>query len=53
MSESDTSPEAAPETPWQQQLLDSEWLLAGAAILFFALSYIVLGLVDLLTVPSG
>lgn len=53
MAETDTSPEAASEAPWQQQLLDSEWLLAGAAILFFALSYIVLGLVDLLTVPSG
>lgn len=40
-------------TPWQQQLLDSEWLLALAAILFFTLSYIVLGLIDLLSVPSG
>jgi len=39
--------------PWPQQLLDSEWLLALAAVLFFTLSYIVLGLVDLLTVPSG
>ncbi|MFB6104165.1 MAG: hypothetical protein ABEJ57_03650 [Halobacteriaceae archaeon] len=39
--------------PWPQQLLDSEWLLALAAVLFFTLSYIVLGLVDLLTIPSG
>ncbi|MFB6210759.1 MAG: hypothetical protein ABEI76_04400 [Halobacteriales archaeon] len=41
------------EVPWPQQLLDSEWLLALAAILFFTLSYVVLGLVDLLSVPSG
>lgn len=41
------------EVPWPQQLLDSEWLLALAAVLFFTLSYIVLGLVDLLSVPSG
>lgn len=39
--------------PWQQQLLDSEWLLALAAVLFFTLSYVVLGLVDLLSVPMG
>lgn len=39
--------------PWPQQLLDSEWLLALAAVLFFTLSYIVLGLVDLLSVPPG
>lgn len=39
--------------PWPQQLLDSEWLLALAAILFFTLSYIVLGLIDLLVVGSG
>lgn len=39
--------------PWQQQLLDSEWILALAAVLFFTLSYIVLGLVDLLAVPPG
>lgn len=38
--------------PWQQQLLDSIWLLAGAALLFFTLSYVVWGLVDLLTVSG-
>jgi len=39
--------------PWQQQLYDSIWLLAGAAFLFFVLSYVIWGLVDILTVPTG
>ena len=39
--------------PWQQELFDSIWLLAGAAILFWALSYVVWGLIDLLTIPGG
>jgi hypothetical protein len=39
--------------PWPQQLLDSLWLLAGAALLFFTLSYVVWGLIDLLTVATG
>jgi len=43
----------ATDVPWPQQLLESEWLLAGAAILFFTLSYIVWGLIDLLAIPSG
>ena len=47
-----TTEEESEETPWQQELLDSEWLLAGAALLFFVLSYVVWGLVDLLTVPG-
>lgn len=41
------------EVPWQQQLYDSIWLLAGAAILYWVLSYVVWGLVDLMAVPSG
>lgn len=40
------------DAPWPQQLLDSVWLLAGAALLFWALSYIVWGMIDLLTVPG-
>lgn len=42
-----------PSRPWQQQLYDSVWLLAGAAIVFFVLSYVVWGLVDILTIPAG
>lgn len=40
------------EVPWPQHLLDSIWLLAGAAVLFWALSYVVWGMVDLLSVPG-
>ena len=41
------------EEPWPQQLLESPWLLAGAALLFFTLSYVVWGLIDLLSIASG
>ncbi|MEF8802251.1 MAG: hypothetical protein V5A38_06600 [Halolamina sp.] len=41
------------ENPWPQQLLDRIWLLALAAILYWVLSYIVWGIVDILTVPLG
>lgn len=44
--------DSADEVPWPQQLLDSEWVLALAAVLFFVLSYVVLGLVDLLSIPA-
>ncbi|CQH54443.1 uncharacterized protein HHUB_2085 [Halobacterium hubeiense] len=39
--------------PWPQQLLDSEWLLAGAAILYFVISYVLWGVIDIFTVPMG
>ncbi len=39
--------------PWLQQIYDNPWLLAGAAIVFFVLSYIVWGVIDLLTIPAG
>jgi hypothetical protein len=41
------------DEPWPQQLLESPWLLAGAALLFFTLSYIVWGLIDLMSVVGG
>jgi len=41
------------DKPWPQQLLESPWLLAGAALLFFTLSYIVWGLIDLMSVAPG
>ena len=54
MADSETATTADKESrPWQQELYDSIWLLAGAAIVFFVLSYVVWGLVDLLTVPMG
>lgn len=47
-------PESEPvEKPWPQQLLESPWLLAGAALLFFTLSYIVWGLIDLMSIAPG
>lgn len=50
VSTDDSSPE---EPPVIQQIFDSIWLLAGVAIVFFVLSYIVWGMVDLLTIPMG
>jgi hypothetical protein len=41
------------EAPWPQRLLDNVWLLAVAALVFWLLSYVVWGLVDLLTLPGG
>lgn len=45
--------ERSEEVPWQQEVLDSIWLLALAAILYWALVYIVWGIVDILSVPLG
>jgi len=39
--------------PWPQQLYDSVWLIAGAAVVFWVLSYVIWGLVDILTLPGG
>lgn len=52
---SSSAPDASSDEsrPWQVQLYDSIWLIAGLAILFFVLSYVVWGLVDILTVPTG
>lgn len=47
------SQESDTGAPWPQRLLDDIWLLAGLAIVFWALSYIVWGLIDLMSVPTG
>ena len=52
------SAEAATDTgdgdePWPQRLLDNIWVLALAAIIYFVVSYIVWGMVDLATIPPG
>lgn len=47
------SGESAERVPWQQQVMDSIWLLAGAALLFFFISYVGWGLIDILTIPQG
>ncbi len=41
------------EIPVFQHIFDSIWLLAGVAIVFFVLSYVVWGMIDLLTIPLG
>lgn len=47
------STEQTDDEPIMQKIFDSIWLLAGVAIVFFVLSYIVWGMVDLLTIPMG
>lgn len=44
---------SADDVSWPQRLLDRVWLLALVAILYWALSYIVWGIVDILAVPMG
>jgi hypothetical protein len=39
--------EPAEEPPLPQRVLDSVWLLAIAALLFFTLSYVVWGIADI------
>lgn len=41
------------DVPVWQKLFDSIWFLAGVALLFFMLSYVVWGMIDLLTIPMG
>jgi len=56
MSENTGSEESSRTTadvPIMQKLFNSIWFLAGIAILFFLLSYVVWGFIDLLTIPLG
>lgn len=39
--------------PWPQRLYESIWLWAGVAVLFWLLSYVVWGFVDLIGLPGG
>ena len=41
------------ERPLLQRLYDRIWLLAIAALLFWALTYVVWGLLDIFSVPVG
>lgn len=61
-SPSETSGDSGPDgggdrsgssIPWQQRLYQNIWLWAAAAILFWFLSYVVWGWVDLLLLPEG
>lgn len=54
MADESTAASAEDEAPpWPQRLYDSVWLIAGAAVVFWALSYVLWGLVDILTLPGG
>jgi hypothetical protein len=41
------------DEPWPQRVMDSIWLLALAAVLYFVLSYVVWGFIDIAAVPTG
>ncbi len=43
----------APDRPLMQRVYDRIWLLAAAALLFWALTYLGWGLLDLVSVPAG
>lgn len=40
------------DTPTLQRLYDSIWLLAIAALIFFAISYVGWGMIDILSAPA-
>ena len=48
-----TTTEPGEEIPFMQRLYNRIWLLAAASLLFFAVSYVGWGLIDLLTLPTG
>jgi hypothetical protein len=41
------------EGPLLQRVYDRIWLLAIAALLFWALTYVVWGLLDIFSIPAG
>lgn len=45
--------DAGSSIPWQQRFYQNIWLWAVAAILFWFLSYVVWGWVDLMRLPEG
>lgn len=47
------SSEARSSPPLLQRLYDRIWLIAVAAILFWALSYVLWGYIDIVTIPPG
>lgn len=47
------SGEHEPDPPLLQRIYDRIWLLALAAVLFWALSYVVWGLLDITSIPGA
>lgn len=41
------------DPPFLQRAYDSIWLLALAALVFWTLTYVIWGLIDILSVPAG
>lgn len=41
------------QPPLPKRLYDSIWLLAVVALVFWALTYVVWGLIDVFSVPAG
>jgi hypothetical protein len=41
------------DVPWPQRAFNSVWILAAAAMLYFFLSYVLWGLIDLMRTPAG
>lgn len=41
------------QKPMMQRLYDRVWLLAILALLFWAVTYLVWGLIDIFSIPSG
>lgn len=46
-------PPSSESAPVMQRLYDRIWLLAAAALAFFALSYVAWGWIDVFSVPLG
>jgi len=45
--------ESNEEIPWIQRLYDRIWLIAIAALVFFAVSYVGWGLAEVVLTPEG
>lgn len=48
-----TSDEEKRESAWQEALYENVWLWAFVAVLFWFLSYVVWGFVDLMLISGG
>lgn len=48
-----TNGEEEERPPWQETIYENVWLWAGVAVLFWFLSYVVWGFVDLALIPGG
>lgn len=47
------APDRDESAPWAQHFYESIWVWAAVAILFWVLSYLIWGVVDLISIPAG